>query len=44
LIFPKHGSMIQHSIAPTECGGNSMNVLSYAHPQLFKVFKQLIYV
>jgi hypothetical protein len=26
------------------CGGNSMNVLSYAHPQLFKVFKHLIYV
>jgi hypothetical protein len=26
------------------CGGNGMNVLPYAHPQLFKVFKQLIYV
>jgi hypothetical protein len=26
------------------CGGNGMNVLSYAHPQLFKVFKHLIYV
>jgi hypothetical protein len=25
-------------------GGNGMNVLSYAHPQLFKVFKHLIYV
>ncbi len=26
------------------CGGNGMNVLSYAHPQLFKfkVFKHLI--
>jgi hypothetical protein len=26
------------------CGGNGMNVLPYAHPQLFKVFKLLIYV
>jgi hypothetical protein len=26
------------------CGGNGMNVLPYAHPQLFKVFKHLIYV
>jgi len=26
------------------CGGNGMNVLLYAHPQLFKVFKHLIYV
>jgi len=26
------------------CGGNGMNVLSYAHPQLLKVFKHLIYV
>jgi hypothetical protein len=26
------------------CGGNSMNVLPYAHPQLCKVFKHLIYV
>ncbi len=26
------------------CGGNGMNLLSYAHPQLFKVFKHLIYV
>ena len=26
------------------CGGNGMNVLSYAHPQLFKVFKHFIYV
>ena len=26
------------------CGGNSMNVLPYAHPQLFKVFKHLIFV
>jgi hypothetical protein len=25
-------------------GGNGMNVLSYAHPQLFKVFKHLIHV
>jgi hypothetical protein len=25
------------------CGGNGMNVLPYAHPQLFKVFKYLIY-
>jgi len=25
------------------CGGNGMNVLSYEHPQLFKVFKHLIY-
>jgi len=26
------------------CGGNGMNVLPYAHPQLFKMFKHLIYV
>ena len=26
------------------CGGNGMNVLPYAHPQLFKVFKHLIYI
>ena len=26
------------------CGGNGMNVLSYANPQLFKVFKHLKYV
>jgi len=26
------------------CGGNGMNVLPYAHPQLFKEFKHLIYV
>jgi hypothetical protein len=26
------------------CGGNGMNVLSYPNPQLFKVFKHLIYV
>ena len=26
------------------CGGNGMNVLPFAHPQLFKVFKHLIYV
>ena len=26
------------------CGGNGVNVLPYAHPQLFKVFKHLIYV
>jgi hypothetical protein len=28
------------------CGGNGVSVLSYAHPQpqLFKVFKRLIYV
>jgi len=26
------------------CGGNGMNVLPYAHPQLFKVFKHVIYV
>jgi len=26
------------------CGGHGMNVLPYAHPQLFKVFKHLIYV
>jgi hypothetical protein len=25
------------------CGGNGMNVLSYAHPLLIKVFKHLIY-
>ncbi len=24
------------------CGGNGMNVLPFAHPQLFKVFKHLI--
>ncbi len=26
------------------CSGNGMNVLPYAYPQLFKVFKHLIYV
>jgi len=26
------------------CGGNGVSVLPYAHPQLFKVFKHLIYV
>jgi len=26
------------------CGGNGMNVLLYEHPQLFKVFKHLLYV
>ena len=26
------------------CGGNGMNVLPYPHPQLFKMFKHLIYV
>ena len=26
------------------CGGNSVSVLPYPHPQLFKVFKHLIYV
>jgi hypothetical protein len=26
------------------CGGNSVSVLLYAHPQLFKVFKHLTYV
>jgi len=26
------------------CGGNVMSVLPYAHPQLFQVFKQLMYV
>jgi len=26
------------------CGGNGMNVLPFAHPQLFKVLKHLIYV
>jgi len=26
------------------CGGNGMNVLPYPHPQLFQVFKHLIYV
>ena len=26
------------------CGGNGMSVLPYAHLQLFKVFKQLIFV
>jgi hypothetical protein len=26
------------------CGGNGMNVLPCPHPQLFKVFKLLIYV
>jgi len=25
------------------CGGNGMNVLPYAHPKLFKMFKHLIY-
>ena len=26
------------------CGGNGVSVLLYPHPQLFKVFKHLIYV
>jgi hypothetical protein len=26
------------------CGGNGVSVLPYAHPQLFKVFKHLLYV
>ena len=26
------------------CGGNCMNVLPYAHPQLCKVFNHIIYV
>jgi hypothetical protein len=26
------------------CGGNGVSVLPYAHPQLCKVFKHLIYV
>jgi len=26
------------------CGGNGVSVLPYPHPQLFKVFKHLIYV
>jgi hypothetical protein len=26
------------------CGGNGMNVPPYPHPQLFKVFKHLIFV
>jgi len=26
------------------CGGNGVSVLTYAHPQLFKVSKHLIYV
>ena len=26
------------------CGGNGVSMLPYAHPQLFKVFKHLIYV
>ena len=26
------------------CGGNGVSVLPYTHPQLFKVFKHLIYV
>ena len=25
------------------CGGNGVSVLPYAHPQLFKVFKHLIF-
>jgi hypothetical protein len=25
------------------CGGNGVSVLLYAHPQLFKVFKHLIF-
>ena len=25
------------------CGGNGVSVLTYPHPQLFKVFKHLIY-
>jgi uncharacterized Zn-finger protein len=36
--FPKSGE------TSVLCGGNSMNVLPYAHPQLFKVFKNLIYI
>ena len=26
------------------CGGNGVSVLPYAHPQLFNVFKHLIYI
>jgi hypothetical protein len=26
------------------CGGNGVSVLPYPHPQLFKVFKHLLYV
>ena len=26
------------------CGGNGVSVLLYAHPQLFKLFKHLLYV
>ncbi len=26
------------------CGGNGVSVMPYAHPQIFKVFKHLIYV
>ena len=29
---------------PLCCGGNGVSVLPYPHPQLFKVFKHLIYV
>ncbi len=36
--FPKSGE------TSVLCGGNSMNVLTYAHPQLFKLFKHLIYI
>ena len=35
-LIPKSGGNL--------CGGNGVSVLPYAHPQLFKVFKHLIYV
>jgi len=38
--FSKLSSLIWGNL----CGGNSVSVLPYAHPQLFKVIKHLIYV
>ena len=40
LILLKNST---HQIWGYACGGNGMNVLPYAHPQLFKVFKHQIY-
>jgi len=33
-----------YQILANLCGGNGVSVLPYAHPQLFQVFKHLIYV
>ena len=42
LLLSLHAS--DDGIVRNLCGGNGVSVLPYAHPQLFKVFKHLIYV